>query len=131
MQNNELCHYGVAGMKWGVRKRLEYRHGSNRSYRTDRDYSSTPRAKTTKTRAATKKTVNKTTDDNDYLPITNDTYNKILKGAVTATKVMSLAGAAASVYITQVNVSRKMVSAVGNTLNLIGEIKAVDLIKKS
>lgn len=37
MNNNELCHHGVKGMKWGVRRKLGKR-GKNNSERASENY---------------------------------------------------------------------------------------------
>ena len=134
MQNNELYHYGVAGMKWGVRKKREYeRTGYGRSsYRTDYGYNSTPRAFARSQRATRQKTVKEDLmkiDEDDSL-ITKDTYNKIKKGIATANTVISIAGMASTVYSRAINVAEKSKPAANKTLSMIGDIKAIDLIKK-
>lgn len=135
MQNNELYHYGVAGMKWGVRKRREYEStGYGRSsYRTDYGYSRAPRVsarsqRTTRHKPITKEDIMKV-DENDSL-ITKDTYNKIKRGIATANTVISIAGMASTVYSRAINVAEKSKPAANKTLSMIGDIKAVDLIKK-
>ena len=128
MQNNELYHYGVPGMKWGIRRKHPG-YGNGSSYRTDRGYSSTPRSqRSTRRKPATKDDLMKV-DENDSL-ITKDTYNKIKKGIATANTVISIAGMASTVYSRAVNVAEKSRPAANKTLSMIGDMKAIDLIKK-
>lgn len=130
MQNNELYHYGVAGMKWGVRrKRPEYGYDYGRSsYRTDYGYSRASRSQRSTRQKPVKEDLMKV-DENDSL-ITKDTYNKIKKGIATANTVISIAGMASTVYSRAINVAEKSKPAANKTLNMIGDMKAIDLIKK-